>query len=162
MGNMRLNMWLINEEKMIFTMPREVGLSYWIPKTAPNATIVYSPFGHGGLTDDDFEKIIQLTEDIKNGWKNTQAQYPDVEVGVSPSLEQKSQEIATRASYHVKLYGEMESVAKATAFFLECVGTPNSVYEGDDIVEPLLRQYGKKLKKRFVFFNRDGYHVVDM
>ena len=125
-----------------------ISLSYFLP----NVT-----FKGPWLKDSDLEKIVKLTNDIKDARKSAQSKYPDVKIGIFiPSKE---------SLYCIDFDGDRKYIPNAISAFIEKTGTPDFVestftFKGYSLVEPILKKYGKTLKRGLagLFI---GKHVVD-
>jgi len=95
-----------------------------------------------GLTDSNLEKVVKLSEGIKEGRRNVEENYPNIGIRVTRGLDSEE------AAYHVFLNGKGEQLTQATETLIESTGVPDFVYSGYKIVDQVLEKYNKKTKQK--------------
>lgn len=103
------------------------------------------------ISDDGLDRIAELTNNIRNGKEFVGSNYPSVKIDVD----------LKETNYRVWIKGKnKEHFQGAISDFMGICGVPEFVSGELDLVQRVLSQYGKTLKRKFLG-SAVGKHVVD-
>ncbi|MBS3117555.1 hypothetical protein J4430_01615 [Candidatus Woesearchaeota archaeon] len=93
-----------------------------------------------GLTEGDLERVIKISDGLKNARESIKEEYPETGVTVV-FVKSKGGE------YLVYLRGEETELRSAAETLIEMAGIPDRVYRGCDLIGNILGQYGRKIRR---------------